>query len=480
MAVKAAKRTERVPQVYWRDIGGRMLLTNDFGSYAVMTEAEFRRYMKTGAPPSPAFRDKLGASGFLRERLDMEALAAGWRRRNAFLFAGPGLHILVMTLRCNQGCLYCQSGAVRSPGPGTDMSWETARRCVDLAFASPAPAITIEFQGGEPLLNWGVLKKTVDYARSLEKKKGKPLSLALISNFTLMDEKKAEFLLSRECSICTSLDGPADLHDRNRPFSGASSHAAVVRWLKYFKRRSDRQGPGYRIFKPGALLTVSRDSLGRGREIVDEYAGLGLEDIFLRPLAPIGYAKRAWPKIGYSAEEFSRFYAGTLDHIIALNARGTRIKEKTASMFLEKILAGRDPGFMDARCPCGAGVGQLAYDPRGQVYTCDEGRMMGWEGDDMFRIGDVRGLDYGKIASAPASRACCASSNLEQQPMCSRCAYRPYCGVCPVYNFEAQRSLWGHMPSNGRCAVFMGIFDAIFRALASPKKAKILAGWTAE
>lgn len=457
-----------------------MLVTNDFGSYAFMTEAEFLRYTRTGGAPSPGLKEKFAAGGFLRELMDMEALAAGWRKRNAFLFTGPGLHILVMTLRCNQGCLYCQSGAVKTSGPGTDMSWDTARRCVDLAFASPSPSITIEFQGGEPLLNWPVLKKTVDYARSLEKKKGKPLHLALISNFTLMDEEKAEFLLSRECSVCTSLDGPADLHDRNRPFTSASSHAAAVKWLKYFRRRGEKQGPGPRIFKPGALLTVSKASLGRGRDIVGEYVSLGLEEIFLRPLAPIGYAKKAWDRIGYSPEEFSRFYSSTLDHIIALNARNVSIKEKTASMFLEKILAGRDPGFMDARCPCGAAVGQLAYDPRGQVYTCDEGRMMGWEGDDLFRVGNVKELDYPALAASPASRACCASSNLEQQPMCSRCAYRPYCGVCPVYNYESQRSLWGHMPSNGRCAVFMGIFDAIFRALAVPKKAKILSGWVAK
>ena len=84
---------------------------------------------------------------------------------------------------------------------------------------------------------------------------------------------------------------------------------------------------------------------------------------------------------------------------------------------------------------------------------------------------------YRKVMLAPASRACAAASNLESQPQCSRCVYKPYCGVCPVYNYETQGSLWGDMPASGRCALSMGMFDALFGLLKKPASAKILKGW---
>jgi radical SAM protein with 4Fe4S-binding SPASM domain len=148
-----------------------------------------------------------------------------------------------------------------------------------------------------------------------------------------------------------------------------------------------------------------------------------------------------------------------------------------AAMMLDKILNGRDPGYLDARCPCGAAVGQIAYNYDGTLYTCDEARMVAWEGNDLFRIGSVFTDGYGKVMSAAAARGCAMSSNLEAQPACARCAYKPYCGVCPVYNYETQGSLWGNMPANERCGLFKGIFDALFTLLDNPKKAALLEKW---
>lgn len=106
--------------------------------------------------------------------------------------------------------------------------------------------------------------------------------------------------------------------------------------------------------------------------------------------------------------------------------------------------------------------------------------MVGWQGDDLFKVGNVLKDAYRKVMLAPASRACAAASNLESQPQCSRCAYKPFCGVCPVYNYETQGSLWGDMPANERCALSMGVFDALFALLAKPASAKILKGWVAK
>jgi len=456
-----------------------VLLSNDAGFTAALTGADFARYaagrLKTGA-----LHKELAAKGFVREMTDFEGCAAACAKKNAFLNAGPGLHILVMTLRCNHKCLYCQSSAVGAAGGGkTDMSRAVARRSVDFALKSTNPSITIEFQGGEPLLNWDALRDAVLYARRRGRELGREVRLALVSNFSLMTEEKARFLVENEVSVCTSLDGPAGLHNRNRVFTGGNSHSETARWLKYFSERAAKQVPDYKTFNPSALLTVSRFSLGREKEIVDEYVRRGLQDIFVRPLAPIGFAKKLWPSIGYTAAEFARFYRNTLAYILKLNAAGKKLRERHAVIMLEKIVNGADPGYLDMRCPCGAAIGQLAYNYNGDLYTCDEGRMVGWEGDDLFKVGNVLKDSYRKVMLAPAARACAAASNLELQPQCSRCAYKPFCGVCPVYNYETQGSLWGDMPSNGRCALSMGMFDALFALLAKPASAKILKGWVA-
>lgn len=479
---KSAKpRSGSLPYFTFRRLAGRVLLSNDAGFTASLSAADFARFSAGKLPAGAPLRAELAAKGFVREQTDFEGCAAACSKKNAFLGAGPGLHILVMTLRCNHKCLYCQSSAIgEKGGTGTDMSRAVARKSVDFALQSTNPGITIEFQGGEPLLNWDVLKDAVLYARRRGRELGREVRLALVSNFSLMTEEKARFLLANEVSICTSLDGPADLHNRNRVYTGGNSHAATARWLKYFNARAARQVPEYRTFNPSALLTVSKYSLGREKEIVDEYLKRGLSDIFVRPLAPIGYAKNLWPRIGYSAAEFARFYRNSLDYMLKLSASGKQIRERHAVIMLEKIVNGGDPGYLDMRCPCGAAIGQLAYNYNGDLYTCDEGRMVGWQGDDLFKVGNVLKDAYRKVMLAPAARACAAASNLESQPQCSRCAYKPFCGVCPVYNYETQGSLWGDMPANERCALSMGVFDALFALLAKPASAKILKGWVAK
>ena len=477
----AAKKTERaapaLPEVLWRKIGGAYLLTNDSGNYAWLKEKDFALAVSGGLKEGHPLFSELAAKGFVRDRLDFDDMAAKWKKKNAYLDYGPGLHILVLTLRCNHKCLYCQSSAAAVGDKKTDMDLRTARRSVDFAFNSPNPGITIEFQGGEPLLNWEVLKGAVKYARERALATGKELRLAMVSNFSLMTEEKADFLLKNEVSICTSLDGPAGLHDKNRINPSGRSHADTVKWIKYFQKRSGKQVPEYRVFKPSALLTVSKYSLPHHKEIIDEYVRLGLEDIFVRPLAPIGYARRLWDSIGYDAGAFAEFYLKSLDYLLKLNRRGVFIREKMASMMLDKIINFKDPGYLDARCPCGAAIGQLAYNYNGDLYTCDEGRMVGWEGDELFRIGNVFKDSYKKVMTSTATKVCVVASNLEAQPACARCAYKPYCGVCPVYNYEVQGSLWGNIPANDRCGLFKGVFDTLFTLLKDPGNVEILKKW---
>ncbi|MDD2805055.1 MAG: His-Xaa-Ser system radical SAM maturase HxsB [Elusimicrobiales bacterium] len=451
----------------FRRLPGGVLAVGDLGGWALLKPADFKAFA-AGRLKQGAALEALEKAGLVSSRLDFDTLSADWRDSNEYLERGPGLHILVLTQDCNHGCLYCQAGS----GRGARMSASTARRAVDLAFSAPVTGLTLEFQGGEPLLNWPVLKEAALYARSKSEKTGKELALALVSNFSLLDEAKAEFIIKNDISVCTSLDGPADLHNANRPFRGGNSHALAVKWIKFFQQRRGTQPPG----GPSALLTVTRASLPRAREIVDEYARLKLPYVFLRPLTPMGQAPKLWGEIGYTPEEFLAFYRAGLDRVLELNRRGTPIKEKTAFLLVKKILGTQDNKYVDLRCPCGAGLGQLAYDVDGGVYTCDEGRMLARDGDRSFRLGSVRD-SYGKLISSAPVRACALASSLDLQPACARCAYKAWCGVCPAYNAAAQGGFWGDMPSNARCRVLMGVFDHIFARLTDKDNLKVFRGW---
>lgn len=452
----------------WRRLKAGVLVTGDLGGWALLKPAQFRLFAGGKLKSGPAY-EALSQAGLLRSRLDFDTLFTNWRDSNEYLRLGPGLHIMVLTEKCNHSCVYCQAGS----GAGRDMSLATARRAVDFAFSAPVDGLTIEFQGGEPLVNWPALKETVLYARKKAVKTGKELALALVSNFSLMDAGKADFIVENDISLCTSLDGPADLHNANRKFSGGDSHARTVKWIKYFQERRGVEPPG----GPSALLTVTRASLGRAREIVDEYARLKLPYVFIRPLSPMGSALERWDEIGYTPEEFLEFYREGLDRVLELNRRGVPIKEKTAFLAVKKIIGSHDNKYVDLRCPCGAGLGQLAYDCDGGIYTCDEGRMLARGGDRSFRLGGLAKDTYRRAINSEPVKACAIASSLDLHPSCARCAYRPYCGVCPAYNQAAQGGFWGAMPSNGRCGAMRGVFDRVFEKLSDKAVFGVFEDW---
>ncbi len=453
--------------IRFRALGDRMLLTNDAGDHALVSQAEFHGLLEGRPPADPARRDALARQGFMAGTRAPEDLAAAMARRKGFLASGPYLHVLVTTLRCNQGCVYCHASRIGMATPGHDMSLETADQAVAVALQSPSPTLTFEFQGGEPLANWPVVRRVVERALELGRGLGKDIRFSLVSNLSLMDDEKMAFLVDHGVQVCTSLDGPQDLHDANRPFAGGSSHAETVRWMERIDRAYQDRGLDPTLYHVEALLTVTRASLGRAGDIVEEYVRRGLQAIFVRPLNPFGFATLTWGKIGYGTGEFLAFHRAVLDDLVERNRRGTQILERLATIFLSKILSGTDPNYLDIRSPCGAGIGQIAYDHDGSVFCCDEGRMVNQMGDPMFRMGHLARDGYGDLVESEVVRSLCVASCLEALPGCSDCAYLPWCGSCPVYNYATQGNIFGRMPENEKCKLHMGVLDDLIGRLAS-------------
>lgn len=456
---------------------GDYLVTNDIGSYVILKQPDFVAFMEGKLPEGTPLFEELKAKGFLREYLDFDALSKNWKERYAFLAEATGLHIIVVTLRCNQKCVYCQVSSVGMEKTELDMTLETADKVVDRIFETPNHGIMIEFQGGEPLVNWPVVQAIIEKAEKKNVTAKKNLTIGIVSNMSLMDDAKLAYLMEHKVTFCTSLDGPPEVHEQNRLWVGGTSYGETVKWWKKIFQQTKRRR--YRI---DGLTTITRASLAHPKKIVDEYIRLGARGIYLRPLTPLGFATKTWEVIGYTPDEFLAFYRDAMDYIIDLNLRNKRRRffENMAKQFLTKILLHEEPNNLDVRSPCGAGIGQMAYNFDGSIYTCDEGRMLSRMGDESFRIGDVKSGSHVENMRHPAVRAVITASLLEGQPQCASCAYNPYDGVCPVYNYATQGDIVGRMHSNLRCHTHMGVLDYLFERIKDDEVKAVFERWVAK
>lgn len=457
----------------FKPFGDRYLLTNDFGAYAFVTKEDVADLLRGRLDPDSDLSTELerkrfvfrgSANAFTRQAAD------AMRDSKNYVLSPTSLHIFVVTSACNLNCVYCQAHEDASPLNGY-MDRRTAERAVDMALSSPATALSMEFQGGEPLLNFPVIRHAVEHA--LAHAAGRSIRISVVTNLTLLTDEMLDFFREHGVSLSTSLDGPAFLHDRARPYrSGGPTFQDVRRAIARVR------AAGVPI---GAIQTTTRASLPHAREIVDTYAELGFGSVFLRPLTPLGCAREQWDRVGYEASEFVSFYRDAIGHLLALNRRGTSIQEGHASMLLSKILHGYPVNYMELRSPCGASVGQLAYYMNGDVFTCDEGRMLFEMGNDAFRLGNVETDSYQDLMESPVCRATCAASVTESAPGCCDCVYQPYCGLCPVISLAQCGDLLPKTPNGYRCGVYSGMLDTLFGLLKEndPDTMRILKGWRA-
>jgi His-Xaa-Ser system radical SAM maturase HxsB len=440
------------------------LLTTDDGSWVLLEKGDYLN-AKKGNLDGRLFQ-LLEDEGIIITEKNEPEIMERLRKKYSFLSIGTSLHIIVPTLRCNMTCRYCQASSVSADSKDYDMSEKTAKKAVDFIFQSPSKCITIEFQGGEPMLNFKIVKYITEYARKLNKKYKKELEFVVVTNLNAMDEGKLNYLLDNDIHICTSLDGPKEIHDANRPLGkNGGSYDNVVKWVRRINNEYLKKGAQRRA---GALITVTRKTLTNPQGVIDEYLKNGFDTIHLRFLSSLGCASASWQNIGYTPEEFLSFWKKAMEYIIDLNKKGILIRERLTMVILRKFLSlPSNEEYMDLRSPCGAAIGQLLYNYDGSIFTCDEGRMMG---DDTFKIGDVDGK-YSQIITSSKSCAI-VSSSVNDCFVCDECAYKPYCGLCPVCNYYEQGSTIAKIPETPRCKIYMGMFDYIFNKYLFDEEAK--------
>ena len=464
----------------FREVAGKVVVTNFEGNYLILDKDDFARYVEGRVTPDDPLYARLDAGNFLRDTYRITEAAEAVRRRKYFLSYGPILHLMVVTLRCNETCVYCHASRANMDQVQTDMSKETAEKVVDMILDCTNPFVTIEFQGGEPLVNFEVVKHTIEYALRRNETVGKRLEFTMVSNLSLMDEDKLDYLMKHRVQLCTSIDGPEKLHNSQRKLATMDAYQKSAFWMKRINEKYVESGLDPTLYHVEALLTTTKATLPLYKEIVDTYVSLGCKTIFLRPIDPFGFAERVRLRVEYPRSAYLEFYRSALDYILELNRQGVEILERFAAIFLTKILQGEDPNFLDVRNPAGAGIGQLGYSYDGEVFTCDEGRMLHAMGDDTLRLGNVATHTYRDIVTHETVRAMTLASNLDGQPDCVNCAYQPYCGTIPAHNHKAQGSIFGRMRDDNVCMVHKGIQDYLFEKLAEAdtETLKIFERWT--
>jgi His-Xaa-Ser system radical SAM maturase HxsB len=448
---------------------------NEAGEYVIAPFGTAHAVVHRELAPSSDIYMTLKAKQFLSDGASsplMDLLATKYRTKHSFIDGFTKLHIFVVTLRCDHSCHYCQVSRQTVDKATYDMSSETAAKSVDLMMESPAKRLTLELQGGEPLLAFDLIRSIVTIAKRRAQQLAKQLDIVVTTNLATVTDEMLFYLRDEGVKVSTSLDGPAFIHNANRPRPGNDSYELTVRNIE---RSRKVLGPS----RVAALMTTTQLSLQHPKEIIDEYVRQGFHSIFLRPISPYGFALKTSRKTGYDIEAFLDFYRFGLAYILEINKAGYDLSEAYAKILLTKILTPYGTGYVDLQSPAGAGINVLVYNYNGDVYATDESRMLSEMGDETFRLGNVHTHTRKEIFTGDAFLNIAAASCNQSLTGCSDCAVQPYCGSDPVFNHATQGDLFGHRPTSDFCRRNMEIIKHLFKLISveDPQIMRVFFAW---
>jgi radical SAM protein with 4Fe4S-binding SPASM domain len=305
----------------------------------------------------------------------------------------------------------------------------------------------------------------MDYADRRAAADGLETRFDIVSNLTLMNNEIARDVQARgNVNFCSSLDGPAGVHDRQRIFpGGCGTHDRTLRGAAILREHTGR---------PMSFLpTFTRNGLGHEREIVDEYLAQGCRGVYLRYVNRTGRAfESGYDDIGVTAGQFVQAWKTTLEYALEKNRRGEFVIEGETANLLGNML---DPGFsfMCARRPCGCAVSQVVVEHDGTVYGCDGGRSV-----EMLALGNVRTDTYDRMYTSAAAQALRTLAS-ETLPVCRSCAFGAYCGYCVARGINQHANPVPNIPQDFECQIYKEMIPHLFHKLLDRETARILMKW---
>jgi His-Xaa-Ser system radical SAM maturase HxsB len=452
----------------------RYVVTNEVGEHVVVSRPQLIAFARHKLPVTGVLYRELKAKHFLFDddsRVALDLLALKARTRAAPIAHLTGLHIFVVTLRCDHSCHYCQVSRQTEDKTQFDMTRAHADSALAMVFSSPNPAIKIEFQGGESLLNFPLIQYIVEQAVRLNRTYRRNLQFVIASNLTHVDDEILAFAKVHGVYFSASLDGPEDLHNANRPLRGGNSYRATLAGVERIRATLG-------LAFVSALMTTTPASLPRITDIIDEYVRLGFTSIFLRSLSPYGFAIRTRLVRGYDIADWLAFYQRGLAHILDLNRRGVPLREELAAIALQKMFSPSGAAYVDLQSPAGIAIGAMVYNYNGKIYGSDEGRMLAEMGDDSFCLGSLDDETFASVMTNDTLQGMLEDSLPESAPMCADCAFLPWCGADPTFHQATQRDVVGHKAFSAFCAKQMAVLRHLVTLLEDdPDARRVLMSW---
>ena len=459
-------------------LAGQELLVNEAGEYLFAPEGTTRALANGEIDTRSDLYKDLKAKHIVYDETSsplLDVLATKIRTKYDHLSGGTKLHIFVVTLRCEHSCHYCQVSRQTATKGEFDMSEATADRSIALMFDSPSPHVTMELQGGEPLLAFDIIQYMVPKAKEQARLRVKGLEIVVTTNLACATDEMLTYFRDEGVRVSTSLDGPAFLHNKNRPRPGNDSYERAIDGIE-----RARHILGWS--NVAALMTTTAASLEHVEEIIDEYVRRDFHSIFLRPISPYGFALKTKTKTGYEMERFLEFYKQGLNHILNINRRGYKLTEIYSQILLSKILTPQGTGYVDLQSPAGEAWNVLVYNYNGDVFASDESRMLAEMQDWTFRLGNVHTDNRRSLFMSEAAMNMFEASCNQSLAGCSDCAFQAYCGADPIYHHATQGDMYGHRPTSGFCKRNMEVIKHLFSFIKEdePQTMRIFWAWLSD
>lgn len=323
---------------------------------------------------------------------------------------------------CNLNCSYCFASQGKYHGERAVMSFEVGRQALDflVAHSGTRTNLEVDFFGGEPLMNWGVCKQLVAYARGIERDAHKKFRFTLTTNGMLIDDDVIDFCNREMSNVVLSLDGRKEIHDRLRvDYAGNGSWDRIVpKFQKLVKARGNRN-----YYMRGTFTHANPDFLSD----IHEMLRLGFTELSMEPVV-------------CAADDPAALTAADLEIV-------KRQYEQLAVEMLERERQGRPftfyhymidltggPCIYKRISGCGSGTEYMAVTPWGDLYPCHQ-----FVGEESYKLGDIwNGVT--NHAAQEEFRAC----NAYARPECADCWAKLYCsGGCAANAYHATGSVRG-------------------------------------
>ena len=323
---------------------------------------------------------------------------------------------------CNLNCSYCFASQGQYQGDRAIMSFEVGKQALDFLMENSKGRrnLEVDFFGGEPLMNFDVVKQLVAYARSKEKEMGKNFRFTLTTNGVLIDDDVIDFANREMSNVVLSLDGRKEVHDRYRvDYAGKGSWEKIV--PKFQKLVEAREGKNY--YMRGTFTHANPDFLKDIEKMLElGFTELSMEPVVCAPDAPSALTQEDKPIVMEQYEKLAEL----------MLKRHREGKPFTFYHYMIDLKSG--PCIFKRVSGCGSGTEYMAVTPWGDLYPCHQ-----FVGEEAFRLGDVwQGVTNKAVQGEFA--AC----NVYSRPECADCWAKLYCsGGCAANAYHATGAITG-------------------------------------